>query len=166
MVVIGAVGEDVGEVRVVPTSSDKPKSFRHSIRRLHPYYCLLLLAIPVAIVEPLKMAGFVVVGTGHWIGGAAILTCAYILSLSLVTRLFRIVQPRLLALPWFRDGRAWILNLWHRILDGVVEKCRMYPIIGVLISRKPKLGSDHSRSPFHGCSDQHQRASGDAPILD
>ena len=46
--------------------------------------CSLLLAIPVAIVEPLKMAGFVVVGTGHWIDGAAILALfAYILSLSL-----------------------------------------------------------------------------------
>lgn len=147
-------------------SSAEPKSIRQSIRRLHPYYCLLLLAIPVAIVEPLKMAGFVVVGTGHWIDGAVILALAYILSFSLVTRLFRIVQPRLLALPWFRDGRAWILKLCHTISDDVVEKYRASPVIGVLISRKPKLGSDHSRSPFPGRSDQRQPASGDAPILD
>lgn len=127
---------------------------------------MLLLAIPVAIVEPLKMAGFVVVGTGHWIDGAAMLALAYILSFSLVTRLFRIVQPRLLALPWFRDGRAWILKLWHTILDDVVEKYSATPIIGMLISRMPKLVSDHSRSAFPGRSDQRQRASGDAPILD
>jgi hypothetical protein len=112
------------------------------------------------------MAGFVVVGTGHWIDGAAILALAYILSFSLVTRLFRIVQPRLLALPWFREGRAWILRLWHTILDDVVEKYRAPPIIGMLISRKPKLASDHSHSPFPGCTDLRQRASGDAPILD
>jgi hypothetical protein len=70
------------------------------------------------------MASLVVVGTGHWIDGAAILACAYVLSLSLVTRIFRIVQPRLLALAWFRHGRAWILKLCHSILDGVVEKHR------------------------------------------
>ena len=125
-----------------------------------------MLAIPVAIVEPIKMAGLVVVGTGHWIDGAVILALAYILSFSLVTRLFRIVQPRLLALPWFRDGRAWILKLWHAIFDDVVEKYRASPVIGALILRKPKLGSDHSRSPFAGRSDQRQLAPGDAPILD
>jgi hypothetical protein len=67
---------------------------------------LLALALArdaLALVEPLKTVGFVVVGTGHWIEGAAILACAYILSFSLVTHLFRIVQPRLLVLQWFRD---------------------------------------------------------------
>ena len=112
------------------------------------------------------MAGFVVVGTGHWIDGAVILALAYILSFSLVTRLFRIIQPRLLVLPWFRDGRAWILKLCHTISDDVVEKYRASPVIGVLISRKPKLGSDHARFLFPGRSDQRQPASGDAPILD
>jgi hypothetical protein len=66
-----------------------------------------LLAIPVAIAEPLKMAGLIVAGTGHWIDGVGILAFAYVLSFFVVKRLFRIVQPRLLALPWFRGCRAW-----------------------------------------------------------
>jgi hypothetical protein len=101
-----------------------PLSFRQSIRRLHPYYCLLLLAIPVAIVEPLKVAGLFVVGSGHWIDGIAIMAGAYVLSYFLVTRLFKIVQPRLLALPWFRESRAWLRRLQHQILDGIAKKYR------------------------------------------
>jgi hypothetical protein len=94
---------------------DKPRSFRQCIRHLHPYYCLLLLVIPAAIIEPLKMAGLVVVGSGHWLGGVAILACAYVLSFSLLTRLFKIVQPRLLILPWFRAGRARLLRFRRKI---------------------------------------------------
>jgi hypothetical protein len=100
----------------------KLPSFRQSIRQLHPYYCLLLLAIPVAIVEPLKVAGLVVVGSGHWIDGIAMLASAYVLSFFIVTRLFRIVQPRLLALPWFREGRMWLQRPRHQILDRIAKK--------------------------------------------
>jgi hypothetical protein len=151
---------------IVVSSSDKPKSIRHTIRQLHPYYCLLLLAIPAAIVEPLKMTGLLVVGTGHWIDGAAILGFAYILGFFLVSRLFRIVQPKLLALPWFRRGRAWILNFSHKMFDEVMEKYRAHPIIGIFISRKPKLGNDRSRCPFPERLDQHRLASSDPPCRD
>jgi hypothetical protein len=105
---------------------DKPRSFRQCIRHLHPYYCLLLLVIPAAIVEPLKMAGVVVAGSGHWLGGVAILACAYVLSFSLLTRLFRIVQPRLLILPWFRAVRIRLLRFRRKLLDHIAEKYRTW----------------------------------------
>jgi hypothetical protein len=98
------------------TDEKKPRSFRHTVRRLHPYYCLALLALPAAIVEPLKMTGLIVTGSGHWLVGLAMLAAAYALSLSLLNRLFRIVQPRLLALPWFRRSRRMVLRLRRRCL--------------------------------------------------
>jgi hypothetical protein len=96
------------------THESKPRSFRRTIRHLHPYYCLALLAAPVAIVEPLKMTGLIVTGSGHWLAGLVMLAAAYALSLLLVNRLFRIVQPRLLALPWFRHSRRMVLRFRRR----------------------------------------------------
>jgi hypothetical protein len=98
------------------TGESKPRSFRRTVRHLHPYYCLALLAVPAAIVEPLKMTGLIVTGSGHWLLGLALLAAAYALSLSLLNRLFRIVQPRLLALPWFRRSRRMVLRLRRRCL--------------------------------------------------
>jgi hypothetical protein len=99
-----------------PDDERKPRSFRQTIRHLHPYYCLVLLAGPAAVVEPLKMTGLVETGRGHWPAGLAILAAAYALSFLLVNRLFRIVQPRLLALPWFRRSRRKILRFRRRCL--------------------------------------------------
>lgn len=93
------------------------RSFRQTIRHLHPYYCLALLAVPAVIVEPLKMTGLGVTGSGHWLAGLAMLGAGYALSLTLLNRLFRIVQPRLLALPWFRHSRRKVLRLRRKCLS-------------------------------------------------
>lgn len=105
---------------------NKPRSLRQWVRHLHPHWCLLLLLIPAAIVEPLKLVGLVVVGSGHWLGGLAMVACAYFVSLSLLTRLFKIVQPQLLTLPWFRTGRT-LLRLRRKMLHRIAEK---YPTRG------------------------------------
>jgi hypothetical protein len=78
---------------------------RHSIERLGPYQSLLLLAIPTAIVEPLKLIAVAIAGDGHWITGTAVIVAAYAASLLFVERLFVIVKPKLLKLRWF--ARLW-----------------------------------------------------------
>lgn len=78
---------------------------RRSIERLGPYPSLLLLAVPAAVVEPLKLAAVAIAGEGHWIGGTAMIVAAYSASLLLVERLFKIVKPKLLKLRWF--ARLW-----------------------------------------------------------
>jgi hypothetical protein len=83
----------------------KPSGMRHAVEGLSPYQSLLLLAIPTSLIEPLKLIGVAVAGKGHWITGTAMVVAAYIGSLLLVERLFRIVKPKLLALPWF--ARFW-----------------------------------------------------------
>jgi hypothetical protein len=86
-----------------------PSKLRHSIQRLGPYQSLVLLVVPVSIVEPLKLAAVVIAGEGHWITGTIVIVCAYAVSLLLVERLFRMVKPKLLTLPWF--ARFWNLFL-------------------------------------------------------
>jgi hypothetical protein len=78
------------------------------IKRLGPYQSLALLLLPASVVEPLKLIAIAVAGDGHWITGTAMIVIAYGASLLLVERLFRIVKPKLLTLPWFA-------NIWTRL---------------------------------------------------
>jgi hypothetical protein len=87
-------------------------SARGYIERLGPYQSLLILAIPTSLVEPLKLITVAVAGEGHWITGTVMIIAAYGCSLLFVERLFRIVRPKLLTLPWF--ARLWKWSLFVR----------------------------------------------------
>ena len=78
---------------------------RRQVERLPPYPALLILAGPLAVVEPLKLATVFIAGEGHWITSGLVLLFAYAVSLFLTHWLFVIVKPKLLMLPWF--ARAW-----------------------------------------------------------
>jgi hypothetical protein len=84
---------------------------RRSIERLGPYQSLVLLLIPTSLVEPLKLIAVAVAGEGHWVTGTIMIVVAYAASLFLVERLFRIVKPKLLTLPWFARLWDWFVAL-------------------------------------------------------
>jgi hypothetical protein len=84
---------------------------RRYIERLGPYQSLVLLVIPTSLVEPLKLIAVAVAGEGHWITGTIMIVVAYAASLFLVERLFRIVKPKLLELPWFARLWDWFVAL-------------------------------------------------------
>ena len=99
----------------MPSTTDReplhPKAsrLRRIIEGLGPYQSLVLLAIPTALVEPLKLIAVAVAGDGHWITGTVMIVAAYAASLLVVERLFRIVKPKLLMLPWFAPLWAWFI---------------------------------------------------------
>jgi hypothetical protein len=76
-------------------------NLKRSIKALGPYPSLSLLALPTATVEPLKLAAVAVAGKGHWITGTAMIMGCYAFSFLVVERLFEIVKPKLLTIPWF-----------------------------------------------------------------
>lgn len=92
-------------------SLHQPSRLRRHIEGLGPYQSLVLLLVPASIVEPLKLVAVAIAGEGHWITGTAVIVCAYACSLFLVERLFRIVRPKLLTLPWFACLWNWLLSL-------------------------------------------------------
>jgi len=53
----------------------------------------------------MKLVAVAVAGEGHWITGTVMIIAAYAASLLIVERLFRMVKPKLLTLPWF--ARLW-----------------------------------------------------------
>ena len=97
---------------------------RQYIQALGPYQSLALLAVPTATVEPLKLVAVAVAGAGHWITGAAMIVACYTLSLVVVERLFIIVKPKLLTIPWFAKLWQWFVRvrtavlLWCKTLIG------------------------------------------------
>src|SRR5579872_991250 len=90
---------------------------RRYLRRLGPYPSLFLLAVPLALVELLKLAAVFVFGSGHWITGAVVMIFAYAASLLVVERLFRIVKPKLMKLPWFAALWKWVTRRWAWIFN-------------------------------------------------
>jgi hypothetical protein len=72
---------------------------------------LVLLVIPTSLVEPLKFIAVAVAGEGHWITGTIMIVVAYAASLLLVERLFMIVKPKLLTLPWFARLWVWFVTI-------------------------------------------------------
>jgi hypothetical protein len=77
-------------------------SLRRTIGGLRPYPSLLL-GLPTATVEPLKLAAVALAGKGHWISGSVMIAACYAFSLLVVERLFVIVKPKLLTIP----GSRW-----------------------------------------------------------
>jgi hypothetical protein len=84
---------------------------RRYIEGLGLYQSLVLLLIPTSLVEPLKLIAVAVAGEGHWITGTVMIVVAYAASLLLVERLFMIVKPKLLTLPWFARLWDWFVAL-------------------------------------------------------
>lgn len=95
---------------------------RHSLERLGPYPSVFALALPLAIVEPLKLAAVFVAGDGHWISGAFVMIGAYAVSLFVTERLFVIVKPKLLCLPWFAAFWRWFVALRDQALGWLLSR--------------------------------------------
>jgi hypothetical protein len=95
-------------------------AFRHRLARLGPYTSLAIVLIPLAIVEPLKLAALVIAGEGHWLTGTAVLILAYVSSMVIVERLFRLLEPNLLRLRWFRRVR----DRWQRARGAALNWVR------------------------------------------
>ena len=89
--------------------------FRRRIQQLGPYPSLLLLFVPLATVEPLKIVALVVAGKGHWLSGAATIVAAYAMSLLFTERLFRLVKPKLLMLNWFAVIWSKVTSVWSTL---------------------------------------------------
>jgi hypothetical protein len=80
------------------------------LERVGPYQALLVLAVPLTIVEPLKLVALFVMGDGHFIAGVLVMVCAYAGSLFVTDRLFIALKPKLLTLPWFASAWQWLVT--------------------------------------------------------
>ncbi len=92
---------------------------RRRIQKLGPYTCLALLAVPLMLVEPLKLVALFVAGKGHWLAGTWMIVAAYVGSLLIVERLFRTVKPKLMLISWFATLWTWLVGLRDKAIASV-----------------------------------------------
>lgn len=95
-------------------------SIRHFLKGLGPYQSLLVLAVPLVIIEPLKVLALLVVGDGHFVAGTLAMICAYAGSLFITERLFGILKPKLLSLAWFAKMWSWFVTVRDTTLGWLV----------------------------------------------
>jgi hypothetical protein len=87
------------------------RSIRRWLKRRTPYQSLAILFVPFAVVEPSKLAAVAKWGRGHWLAGTVVIVVAYLLSIFVVERIFKIVKPSLLTLPWFARAWRWFVSV-------------------------------------------------------
>jgi hypothetical protein len=92
---------------------------RRWIQKLSPYTSMALLAVPLILVEPLKMVALFVAGKGHWLAGTWMIVAAYAGSLLIVERLFRTVKPKLMLVSWFAASWMWFVGLRDKAIASV-----------------------------------------------
>jgi len=100
---------------------------RGRIERLPPYPALLIVAIPLAVVEPLKLATILIAGEGHWITSGLVLLFAYAVSLFVTHWLFVAVKPKLLTLHWFARAWATVVTVRYKTWRWIAKRASHCP---------------------------------------
>jgi hypothetical protein len=90
-----------------------------AIARMPRLAVLLLLALPLAIAEPLKIVGLVLVGRGQLTLGGGVLALAYLASFLIVERIYHAGRAQLLSYRWLAWAMGHLARLRAALLDWV-----------------------------------------------
>jgi hypothetical protein len=94
------------------------------VRKLPPAATLVVFAVPVAALFPLKFIGFWLLAHKQWIAAATLLAFAKLFGLAITAFLFKATKPKLLQLAWFRwlyeHVLAWLK--WARDLVAPIRR--------------------------------------------
>ena len=93
------------------------------IRGLPPYRALMLFAVPVLALLPLKLLALYWLGQGHVLLGLAVIVAAKVGGTALTARLFMLTQPTLMRLAWF----ARLFTRWMAWKTQVLDTLRRSP---------------------------------------
>ena len=83
----------------------------------HRVTILVLLAIPLIIVEPLKILALFWVGRGALIPGAVLLALAYLAGFVFVERIYSAGKPKLMTIGWFAKVMGIAIAIRAAMLD-------------------------------------------------
>jgi len=90
------------------------------VRALPPWAALLLFLLPVLVLFPIKLLGVYLLGQGHPGSALVLLLMAKLVGTAIVARLFQLVEPTLMRLPWFA---RWYPR-WKAWKDAVFARLR------------------------------------------
>lgn len=95
---------------LIPLATLK-QTLARMLDRLPPPVVLLVFLIPIAIIEPLKFLGLLMITHHHVILGILAFVAAKIAGLGVTAFLFEITRTKLLSMPWFERFYQWVLRI-------------------------------------------------------
>lgn len=88
--------------------------------RLPPKAALIAFVAPSALVLPIKLAAFGFALHGKFALATASILLGKMLATALVARLYRILRPTLITMPWFLAAETWVFR-WRDRLYAFVQ---------------------------------------------
>lgn len=71
------------------------------IANLPPYGALVMLVLPALLLLPVKVLALYLIGKGRTVYGISVILIAKVVGTALVARIFQLIHPALMRLPWF-----------------------------------------------------------------
>jgi len=78
---------------------------------LSPAMTLIVFAVPVIPLFPLKLAGLWLLGNGYWLSAAVVIVAGKFLGLGVTAFIFDVTRAKLLQMAWFRKGYEFIMAM-------------------------------------------------------
>lgn len=115
------------------------------VARLPPYPTLALFLIPLAVIEPCKIYGLYLIGTGHPFLGILSFAAAKVIGVGLAERLFAVSRDKLLSIGWFRRAYDRLVAVKDRV-HAYLRTTRWWPAFVSAIGRvRAGLGALRAR---------------------
>lgn len=86
------------------------------VAALPPYAVLVVLAVPLIGVEPLKIVAVFWIGTGRVVSGLALLGAAYAASFLVVERIYHAGHEKLMRIGWFAVIMGYIVMVRDKVI--------------------------------------------------
>ncbi len=104
------------------------------ISHMPPYAVLVLLAVPLAVIEPAKVYALLLMATGHVVIGALALLLAQVASLLICERIYHVGHGQLMKIGWFKRLMGWIVALRDRAF-GLVRETEFWQALARMAHR-------------------------------
>jgi hypothetical protein len=105
-----------------------------AIRSLPPYAALVMLLVPLAVLEPLKLFAVYLLAEGHALSGILTLVGSYAAGIVLVERLFAICRDKLLTIRWFAVCYGLVVRVRTAALDWLHSTITWR--VGMVVARR------------------------------
>jgi hypothetical protein len=86
---------------------------------LPPYPSLAVFALPAVAILPLKLIALWLITGGHTIYAALLFIGAKVIGTALVARLFVLLQPKLMAIGWFKRAYDIVMPWKERVFAAI-----------------------------------------------
>ena len=100
-------------------------TLERGIAGLPPYAALLIFALPVALLLPLKFVAVWLLAQGQVWTATGLFVGAKIVSTALIARIFTLTKPALMQITWFAEAYNWFVP-WKDAFFAEIRTSRVW----------------------------------------